>query len=164
MKYLAATCLNVFLLLGLLSVCVLPATFTYAQTPPTGTANIGSSAISGGANGSGGCGGDPLSNLFCSGSLPEMLNSAFQAAISLGAVLAMLRIAYAGYLYMGSEDMWSTKSRAKEVFRDAIIGLLVLLAVYLILHQIDPRILNLQVKGLNDAPATPTTPLPFGGT
>jgi threonine/homoserine/homoserine lactone efflux protein len=90
------------------------------------------------------CGGDALSQLFCSVDLTTMLNSVFQLSITLGGVLAMLRIGYAGYLYMGREDMWSTKQHAKEVFRDAIIGLLILLAIWLILNQINPDILKLQ--------------------
>ena len=79
--------------------------------------------------------------------LPSMLNVAFQTAIMVGAVLAMFRIAYAGWLYMGS-DMWSKKGQAKEVFQNAIIGLLLLLAVYLILNQINPDILSLKIQPL----------------
>lgn len=90
------------------------------------------------------CGSDPLSNLFCSASLAEMINGAFTVSISLGAILAMLRIGYAGYLYMGS-DMWSNKQHARDVFRDAVIGLLLLLAIWLILNQINPDILKLDV-------------------
>ncbi len=41
--------------------------------------------------------------------------------------------------------MWGNKSRAKEIFRDAIIGLLLLLAIYLILRQIDPCLLDLNI-------------------
>jgi threonine/homoserine/homoserine lactone efflux protein len=74
-----------------------------------------------------------------------MLNQVFQLAIALGGVLAMLRIGYAGWLYMGSEDMWSSKTHAKEVFRDAIIGLLILLAIWLILNQINPDMLKLKI-------------------
>jgi len=93
------------------------------------------------------CGGDALSQLFCGKDmdLPGMLNQIFQLAIALGGVLAMLRIGYAGWLYMGREDMWSTKQKAKETFRDAIIGLLILLAIWLILHQINPCILQLSI-------------------
>ena len=61
--------------------------------------------------------------------------------------IAMLRIGFAGYLYMGSADMWSSKTRAKEVFQDAIIGLLILLAIYMILYQINPDILELKILG-----------------
>lgn len=92
-----------------------------------------------------GSSGDSLvSGLFGSGStsLASMLNVAFMVAINVGAILAMLRIMWAGWLYMGSADMWSNKHHAKEVFQNAIIGLLVLLAVYLILYQINPQILN----------------------
>jgi len=90
------------------------------------------------------CAGDALAQLFCSTDLSSMLNSVFQLSITLGGVLAILRIGYAGYLYMGREDMWSTKQHAKEVFRDAIIGLLILLSIWLILNQINPDLLKLQ--------------------
>lgn len=60
--------------------------------------------------------------------------------------MAVLRIAYGGYLYMGSADMWGNKQQAKETIGDAIIGLLLLFAVYLILNQINPNLLNLNVK------------------
>ena len=77
--------------------------------------------------------------------LSSMLSAAFSMALSVGAILAVLRIAYAGYLYMGQADMWSTKGHAKEVFTNAIIGLLLLFGVWLILNQINPDILQLNV-------------------
>ena len=42
--------------------------------------------------------------------------------------MAVLRIAYGGYIYMGSADMWGNKQQAKETIGDAIIGLLLLFA------------------------------------
>jgi len=92
-----------------------------------------------------GASGDSLiSGLFGEGplSLVTMLDTAFKVAINVGAILAMLRIMWAGWLYMGSADMWSNKNKAKQVFQDAIIGLLLLLGIYLILYQINPQILN----------------------
>jgi hypothetical protein len=77
--------------------------------------------------------------------LSTILTTAFQMALSVGAILAVLRIAYAGYLYMGQADMWSTKGHAKEVFRNAIIGLLLLFGMWLILNQINPDILQLDI-------------------
>jgi hypothetical protein len=59
--------------------------------------------------------------------------------------MAVLRIAYGGYLYMGSADMWGNKQQAKEAIGDAIVGLLLLFAIYLILNQINPNLLNLNV-------------------
>jgi len=90
-----------------------------------------------------------------SGDLTQMLTVAFQMALSVGAILAVLRIAYAGYLYMGQADMWSTKGHAKEVFQNAIIGLLLLFGVWLILNQINPDILQLDIfRALKGGSAT----------
>ena len=75
--------------------------------------------------------------------IPDLLNGLFTFGLSVGAMLAVLRIAYAGWLYMGSADMWSKKGEGIAVFQDAILGLLLLLGVWLILFQINPDILNL---------------------
>lgn len=86
-----------------------------------------------------------LSGVFSSGNLPGLFNGLFKIALSVGAMLAVLRLAYAGYLYMGSSDMWGSKHHAKEVIQDSIIGLLLLLSIYVILYQINPCLLNLNV-------------------
>lgn len=90
-------------------------------------------------------GGDLNNQLFNGLDLPSLLSTVFTIALSVGAILAVLRIAFAGYLYMGSADMWSNKGKAKEVFSDAVIGLLILLGVWLILYQINPDILNVDI-------------------
>jgi hypothetical protein len=98
---------------------------------------------------------------FDSGSLPQYINSVFTIVLSVGAIAAVLRIAYGGYMYMGSADMWGNKQQAKEIIRDAIVGLLLLFAIYLILNQINPNLLNLDImKQIKDhpVPTTPTTP------
>ena len=90
--------------------------------------------------------------------IPDLLNGLFTASLSVVAMLAVLRIAYAGWLYMGSADMWSNKSAAKDVFQDAILGLLLLLGVWLILYQINPDILNLDFsRGLSDRSSAPSS-------
>lgn len=75
-------------------------------------------------------------------SLTQYLNEAFMAALSLGAILAVLRIGYAGYLYVTS-DAWGNKSHAKEVLGDAVLGLLILLGIWTIIHIINPGMLSL---------------------
>ena len=102
------------------------------------------------------CGSDALEQLFCQTDIAGMLNTAFQLSIILGGVLAMLRIGYAGWLYMGRDfDNWSTKQHARQVFQDAIIGLLILLAIWLILNQINPDILKLRIlQGDTSLPAS----------
>jgi len=85
--------------------------------------------------------------------LASLVNGFFKIALAVGAIAAVLRIAYAGYLYMGQSDMWSTKGKAKEIISDVILGLLLLLSIYLILNQINPDILNLDALR-NVKPAT----------
>lgn len=74
--------------------------------------------------------------------LPTFLNKVFILAISIGAILAVLRIIFAGALYMGT-DVFSKKNDAKTILQDAVLGLLLLLGTYLILKQINPDLLNL---------------------
>ena len=102
--------------------------------------------------------GGPLGKLYetdSSGGLSNFLNGLFRFAIIIGAIAAVLRIAYAGYLYMGQSDMWSHKGQAKAILGDAILGLLLLLSIYIILNQINPDILNL--KALNVIRENPAT-------
>ena len=85
-----------------------------------------------------------LEQVFNSGDLKDFMNRLFVAAIALGAVLAVLRLAWAGFVYMGT-DMWGKKEHAKEIIQDTLIGLFLLLAIWLILKQINPDILKLNV-------------------
>ncbi len=87
-----------------------------------------------------------------SADLASFLNSGFKVAVIVGAMLAVGRIGYGGFLYMGS-DSWTNKSHAKEVLTDAVTGLVILLAIVLILQYINPNILN-----LNLTPAKVSTP------
>jgi len=86
-----------------------------------------------------------LGQLYASQGLGDYVNKLFLFSLTIGAILAVVRLMWGGYLYMGSGDMWSSKGAAKEVLRDAILGLLLLLAIYLILFQINPCLLNLNV-------------------
>jgi hypothetical protein len=79
-----------------------------------------------------------------SGTLSSFLNNIFRFALSIGAILAVLRLGWAGYLYMTS-DSWGSKGHAKEVIGDVVLGLLLLLGTWLILYQINPDILKLNV-------------------
>ncbi|MDR3570725.1 MAG: hypothetical protein P4L81_00800 [Candidatus Pacebacteria bacterium] len=103
--------------------------------------------LSGGINGSssGSNLAGPLSQWFSSGDLPQFFNATFNMAFSAGAISAVLRLAYAGWLYMGAQDMWGSKQRAKEIIMDAVLGLLLLIGIWVILHQINPCLLDLNI-------------------
>jgi hypothetical protein len=96
---------------------------------------------------SGGNSSGALSQFFSnasSGGLVGFFNTLFTMALSVGAILAVLRLGYAGWLYMSS-DSFGKKSDAKEVIFGAILGLLLLMGVWVILHQINPNLLNLNI-------------------
>lgn len=84
-----------------------------------------------------------LSQVYQSGDLAGWVNAIFRVSLSVGAILAVLRIMYAGYLYMSSEA-FGQKTHAREVIGDAVLGLLLLLSIYLILYQINPDIVSLR--------------------
>lgn len=92
-----------------------------------------------------------------------LVNALFKAAIGIGAMLAVLQLARAGFLYMTS-DMWHMKDKAKHLIQDAILGLLILMSVWLVLNQINPQLLNLNalegVENIQTTSAPSTTPPP----
>lgn len=85
-----------------------------------------------------------FSSIFSSGSLAELLNKLFFASITLGAILAVIKLMWAGYEYMAT-DLWTRKETAKKTIENVVIGLLLLLSIWLILYQINPQLLNLDI-------------------
>jgi hypothetical protein len=97
--------------------------------------------------------GSKLGTLYQSTNLADFISRLFAAALSIGAILAVLRLAYAGYLYMTSEA-FGQKTHAREVIGNAVLGLLLLLSIYLILYQINPDILKLNfLQNIKQVPA-----------
>jgi hypothetical protein len=110
--------------------------------------------------------------------LPTLLNAGFKVAISLGAILAVIQIARAGLMYTGFlsyfEQIGTDKSKAKRVLNDAIFGLVLLLAVWIVLYTINPDLLNLDVLrsvrgnavsgGAAASPSTPASPQGIAGS
>lgn len=100
----------------------------------------------------------PLSQLFDpNSSLADFFQALFYTAIAVGATLAVLRLGYAGFLYMGG-DSYGKISEAKRIMQDVVVGLLLLLAVYVILNQINPDILNLDIlRSIQSENSTPSS-------
>lgn len=84
-----------------------------------------------------------LNQAYQTNGLANFINALFKIAISVGAILAVLQLTYAGFLYMSSEA-FGEKSHAKEVIGNAVLGLVLLLSVYLILYQINPDLVSLK--------------------
>lgn len=83
-----------------------------------------------------------LSNIYQSGNFAEYLNMVFRFAIVAGGILAVLKITYGGFLYATTETP-SRKEAAKETIFNAILGLIILLAIFIILEQINPDLITL---------------------
>lgn len=77
--------------------------------------------------------------------LGPFMNKVFMGAISLGAILAVFRLAWAGFTYMAS-DLPGVKSSAKDIIGDTMLGLFLLLGIWVILYQINPDILKLKIN------------------
>lgn len=84
------------------------------------------------------------SGILNSQNIPQLMNALFKLSVVVGATLAVLQLVYAGYLYMGS-DLIDKKSEAKERIQNALVGLLLLGATFLIIQQINPDILDLNI-------------------
>lgn len=75
-------------------------------------------------------------------SIPELIDGFFIVSVGVAGLLAVIMITIAGIKYVGS-DSFSSKSDAKDQIRSAIIGLLLILASYLLLYTINPDLTNL---------------------
>ncbi|MEK7480407.1 MAG: hypothetical protein AAB665_03935 [Patescibacteria group bacterium] len=104
-------------------------------------------------------GSDKLADAYTSPGLSVFLNRLFLGAMSLGAILAVLRLAWAGFQYMAS-DLWANKQHAKEIIQETLLGLFILLGISLILNQINPDILKLNVGITKLPPAQQQAPAP----
>lgn len=74
-------------------------------------------------------------------SLVDYINAVFRLAISGAAILGVLMIMYGGFEYMTKEV--TGKKDGRDRIRSAVLGLVLLLASWLILNVINPDILNL---------------------
>ncbi len=82
--------------------------------------------------------------LYSSQDLTTFVNRMFFLMISIGGMLAVGRLSYAGWLYMIGDNFGNLK-KAKGIVGNVVIGLLILLSVWLILMQINPYILNTDI-------------------
>ncbi len=92
--------------------------------------------------------------------LEKYVPAIFKLAIGLSAVAAVVMIVIGGFQYMTS-DAIQGKSAGKERIKNAIYGLILVIAAWLILNEINPNLLNIN---LNIESATVTAPAGTLGT
>ncbi len=77
-------------------------------------------------------------------SIVDYLNRIFILVIVLGALIAVIKIAIAGFKYSMS-DIITDKNDAKKDIQGALLGLLFLLGTYVFLYTINPQLTNLNI-------------------
>lgn len=90
------------------------------------------------------------------------LNALYILCISIGALFAVVKIGVAGAKYSMSDIITDKESAKKDIY-GALLGLAILLATYVVLYTIDPRLTNLNILG-NARPGAITAPAPAPGT
>ena len=91
----------------------------------------------------------------------------FQIATWIVAIAALLMIVVGGFIYLTSAGNQSQTNRAKEIIRDALYGLLVVLFSVLLLQTINPDLVRINLSSQNlittqPSPGGETQPSPGG--
>jgi hypothetical protein len=81
----------------------------------------------------------------------------YQFALMIGGILAFGVIVFGGIKYMASAGNPSGQTEGKEWIWGALTGLLLLAGAYLVLHTINPQLVNLNLPTLNAVPASNST-------
>lgn len=100
--------------------------------------------------------------------LPKYVKAIYNIALIVVVLSAVLMLSIGGFLYLTSAGNTSAMGTAKGVIFDALIGLVIALAAWLILNVINPDLVSVTLNGLSpvSVPAgtvTPTGPTPPAG-
>jgi len=85
----------------------------------------------------------PLGNFTQACGPAEYLTKIYTISVGVAVALAVVMIVYAGIIYITSGDNASKQKEAKSQITQAIFGLAILLASYLILRVVNPDLTNL---------------------
>lgn len=103
-------------------------------------------------------------------SLPDFFNNLYRLCIGAAAVIAVLQIMRAGIKFMTKGGSVSANSEAKDMIRNAVIGLILVLSPAIVFGIINPRILNLELNldglqptNLGDVDLTGDSDVPIAG-
>jgi lysophospholipase L1-like esterase len=71
--------------------------------------------------------------------LPEYINTAYRYLVSVILVIAIIMVVYGGFLYLTGAAGVGSIQRGKQIIKDALIGMVIVLAAYSILQTINPN-------------------------
>lgn len=88
-------------------------------------------------------------------SLPRMIGGAIELFLAFLGIIALLLFLYAGFLWMTAGGDSGQIDKAKSYMKNAVVGLVIVLASYIITEFIVKQI-NTQLRAVQGPPAPPT--------
>lgn len=89
----------------------------------------------------------------------QYANLMFTTIFALAVAMAVVKLAWAGFIYASSEII-STKSEAKKSITNVFIGIIIALGAYLLLKTINPDLVNFKLDSLGKLKSNESTPQP----
>jgi hypothetical protein len=78
-------------------------------------------------------------------SMSDYVNGIYKFAVAAVVFSALLMITIGGFMYIISAGNQAQAGTAKQIITDALLGLVVVFTIYLILHTINPELLNISL-------------------
>lgn len=88
---------------------------------------------------------------------PDYVQAIYNLALWIIGISAMFMLTVGGFMYLTSAGNTSSASSAKGVIKDALVGLVLGLSAWLILHTINPELTDMNFSGLATGTSTPPT-------
>ncbi len=100
---------------------------------------------------------EPIPGFATSGDFQSYISAVYKFGIWTVGIAAMLMIMIGGYMYMMSAGNNTSMQKAKGVITDAIVGLILALTSYLILYEINPNLVNINLGSIGGGSGSVST-------
>lgn len=90
--------------------------------------------------------------------LPGYIKAVYNTALVIVVLSAVLMLSIGGFMYLTSAGNTAALTTAKGVIFDAVIGLVIALAAWLLLNVINPDLVNVTINGLSPVSLAPLPP------
>lgn len=98
--------------------------------------------------------GVPLGNVTEVSGLAEYINEGYRFGVGVVLIVAIVMVVWGGFRYLVGSGVGDVE-RGKEIIRDAIVGMLIVLAAYAILQTINPATTNLSPPAISNVGCEP---------
>ncbi|HEX9502766.1 MAG TPA: hypothetical protein VF974_00380 [Patescibacteria group bacterium] len=92
--------------------------------------------------------------------LPRCINQIYVWSLGVAVLLALLMMVLGGYYLMTAAGNAEQATKGKEYITGALIGVVILFCAYLLLNEINPDLVNFNLKSLEGINSSPQTTSP----